>query len=119
PSRMPQTPAAILFSARGLWLTAGSATPQLTQTTAGGAVGLPQCQQYETPARGLAPHLVQATARSSSCVPQFRQNIIYLVGWFYITPLTFRAVARDWRAKISRLWPARSASCLGRDRNNQ
>jgi len=34
------------------------------------------------PALGLAPHLMQATARSSSCVPQFRQNIIAsLVGF--------------------------------------
>src|SRR6266516_1576150 len=82
PSRMPQTPAAILFPARGLCVTDDNATPQLTHTTAAGVVGLPQCQQYETPARGLAPHLTQATARSSSCVPQFRQNMIRSVGWF-------------------------------------
>src|SRR5437867_9746282 len=76
PSRMPQMPAAILFPARGLWVTDENATPQFTHTTAAGVVGLPQCQQYETPTRGLAPHLMHATAWSSSWVPQFRQNMI-------------------------------------------
>src|ERR1043166_1880939 len=87
PSKMPQTPAATLFPARGLCVTDDNATPQLTHTTAAGAVGLPQCQQYETPARGPAPQLRHATARSSSCVPQFRQNIIFHVGW--LLPPTF------------------------------
>jgi len=74
---MPQIPAAILLPARGSLAEYGFArpTPQLVQITALEAVGFPQFWQNELPSRGFTPHFVQAIARSSTWLPQFRQNI--------------------------------------------
>lgn len=73
PSKMPQTPAAILFPDDPALDPLASATPHAVQTTACGCVACPQLWQKLVPARGGTPHFGQATARSSTTLAQFRQ----------------------------------------------